>query len=220
MIKFEKAYLRYDTGVSLRDLSFQIEQDEFVYLFGPSGSGKTSILSLIHLELFPNGGAVNLFEKSSSTMNRREIAQVRQKIGMVFQDSKLLADRDVYSNIALPLELAGYTKKEVQQKVTRKADELELRSRLSHFPDELSGGEKQRIALARASINTPELLLVDEPTAHLDDSASKAIMDVIWKIHEKGTTVLFATHKEALIKQDPARTISLAAGEIIEDRPR
>jgi len=218
MIQFDKVHLRYDSGISLRNLNFSIGRDEFVYLYGPSGSGKSSILSLIYMELFPNDGQVSVFNTNSNKIKRREIAKVRQQIGMVFQASKLLADRDVYNNIALPLELLGLPTKEVRQKVSQIADELSIRSRLSHLPHELSGGEQQRVSLARASINSPDVLLVDEPTAHLDEESTKSVMQAIWRIHEKGTSVVFATHKENLLQLEPARALYLDSGEIIEDR--
>lgn len=219
MIHLDKVHLRYDTGISLRDLNFSIDKNEFVYLFGPSGSGKSSILKLIYMDLFPNDGQVKVFDHNSSVMKRRDIACVRQKIGMVFQNFKLLSDRDVYCNIALPLEIQGFKSAEVRQQVVQIADELGLRSRLTHFPHELSEGEQQRVTLARAIINSPDIILADEPTAHLDEKASTEILEWIWKIHAKGTSVLFATHKEHILKQEPARTISIASGEIIQDRP-
>ena len=220
MIQLEKASLFYDTGISIRNLDLRIDKDEFVYLFGPSGAGKSSILALIYMELIPNSGAVRVFEVETTGLRRKYVAQLRKRIGMMFQEPKLLNDRDIYSNLALPLEIAGHASKAVRQRVFQKADEMDLRSRLNHFPLELSGGERQRVALAQASIHSPELLLVDEPTAHLDDESAKTIVDTLWKLHESGVGVLFATHNETILKKDPARTISLDKGEIIQDRPR
>jgi cell division transport system ATP-binding protein len=219
MIKFENVHIRYDSGITLRDLNFEINSKEFVYLFGPSGSGKTSVLNMIYMDLFPNEGQVIVLGKESSYVKRRDIAKIRQQIGMMFQEPRLLSDRDIYSNIAIPLELFGYKSNEVRQKVNRTVDELGIRSRLSHFPIELSAGELQKVALARAMVNTPGILLVDEPTAHLDPVASDEVMKALWQIHGKGTTVLIATHEERLIKDEPARTISMHGGEIIQDRP-
>jgi len=217
MINFKKATLRYDSGISVRNLDFSIEGDEFVYIYGPSGSGKSSILKMIYMDLFPNEGEVLVFDQNSSSAKRREIARVRQQVGMVFEGFKLLADRDNYCNIALPLEIQGMKADDVHSRVVRLADDLGIRSRLHHFPQELSGGEQQRIALARAMITSPKILLADEPTAHLDSKASTDIMEWLWKIHQKGTCVIFATHKEHFLKQEPARTISLIAGEIVAD---
>ncbi|NQV15731.1 ATP-binding cassette domain-containing protein [bacterium] len=218
MIHFDKVHLRFDTGISLRDLSFDIQKNEFVYLFGPSGSGKSSVLNLIYMDLFPNDGDVKIFDYNSSAVKRRDIANVRQKIGMIFQDFKLLADRDVFSNISLPLELQGFKSNAVKSKVVRQADALGLRSRLTHYPSELSVGEQQKVALARSMILSPDILLADEPTAHLDEKSTADVLDWIWKVHEAGTSVLFATHNEQLLKQNPARKITLSAGEIVEDR--
>lgn len=217
MIRFEKVFLRYDTGISLRDLDFSIAKDEFVYLYGDSGSGKSSILKMIYLDIFPNSGSVNVLGSDSSTMKRRDIARIRQKIGMVFQDFYLLSDRDIYSNIALPLELQGLKTAEVRSRVSLTADELGIRSRLSHYPHELSAGEKQKVALARAMVISPDILLVDEPIAHLDERAAAEVLKHIWKIHESGTCVVFATHNDTLLKQDPTRTLSLVSGEIVKD---
>jgi len=217
MIRFDKVFLRYDTGISLRELDFSIDKDEFVYLYGPSGSGKTSILKLIYMDLLPNAGEVNVLGQDSSRIKRRGIAAIRQRIGMVFQDFHLLADRDVYANIALPLEIQGMKGRVVQSRVGQKAEELGLRSRLNHYPHELSAGEQQRVALARAMVISPDVLLADEAIAHLDEKTAAEVLAYIWKIHEEGTTVIFATHNEAIIKQDPARTLSLVSGEIVKD---
>ncbi len=218
MISFDNVHLRFDTGISLRDLNFDIEKNEFVYLYGPSGSGKTSILKLIYMDLFPNDGQVKVLGHVSTGIKRRDIARIRQRIGMVFQKFRLLSDRDIYSNIALPLEIQGHKSNEIRRKVVHVADELGLHSRLHHFPHELSGGEQQRVALARSTVNSPDIILADEPTAHLDEKASAEVMEWIWKIHAGGTSVLFATHKEHILKQEPARTISIDSGEIIQDR--
>ncbi|MBC8192045.1 MAG: ATP-binding cassette domain-containing protein [Candidatus Marinimicrobia bacterium] len=219
MIRFENVFLRYDTGISLRDLNFSIDKDEFVYLYGDSGSGKSSILKMIYLDLFPNSGAVSVLGSDSTHTKRRDIAKIRQRIGMVFQDFHLLADRDIYSNIALPLELQGFKTDEVRSKVSLKADELGIRSRLSHYPHELSAGEQQKVALARAMVISPEILLADEPIAHLDEKAASEVLKYIWKIHDAGTCVIFATHNDNLLKQDPARNITLVSGEVVSDRP-
>ena len=218
MIKFDKVYLRYDTGISLRDLNFTADPGEFIYLFGESGCGKSSILKMIYMDLFPNSGRVEVLDFDSSHVRRRDIALVRQQIGMVFQDFKLLGDRDIYANIALPLELLGMCGDDVRRKVVSRSDDLGLRSRLTHRPHELSAGEQQRVALARAMVTSPKILLADEPTASLDDKSSGDITDYLWKINSSGTTVLFATHKGKLIKQEPARTLTIVSGEIVGDR--
>lgn len=218
MIRFENVFLRYDTGISLRDLNIKIEKGEFVYLYGDSGCGKSSILKMIYMDLFPNAGTVEVLGFDSSNIKRRDIAKIRQRIGMVFQDFYLLADRDIYSNIALPLEILGLKADEVRRQVTMKADELGIRSRLSHHPHELSAGEQQRVALARAMVSSPEILLADEPIAHLDQKAGAEIVKYLWKIQESGTSVLFATHNEALLKENPARTLTIVSGEVVKDR--
>ena len=178
----------------------------------------TSILKMICMDLFPNSGTVSVLDFDSSQIKRRDIAIVRQKIGMVFQDFYLLSDRDIYSNIALPLEIQGLKADVVRRTVSLKADELGIRSRLSHYPHELSTGEQQRVALARAIVNSPDVLLVDEPLAHLDSTAAKEVVKHLWKINESGTSVIFATHNEKLLREDPARTMTLVSGEIVKDR--
>jgi len=218
MIRFKNVFLRFDTGISLRELDFEVEKGEFVYLYGDSGSGKSSILKMIYMDLFPNSGTVEVLGFNSSTAKRREIASIRQQIGMVFQDFHLLKDRDIFSNIALPLELQGIKADEVHRQVTLKADELGIRSRLSHHPHELSAGEQQRVALARAMVSKPDILLADEPVAHLDEKAGAEIIKYLWDINESGTCVLLATHNELLIKQDPARTLTIVSGEVVRDR--
>lgn len=217
MIHFEQVTLRYDTGISLRNLTFSIAEKEFVYLYGPSGSGKSSILKLMYMDLFPNAGTISVLGQDSSTAGRKDVARIRKRIGMVFQDFKLLADRDVFSNIALPLEIMGTSLAQVRQRVSVVADEFGLRSRLGHFPHELSGGEQQRVSLARAVITDPDILIADEPTAHLDDPLSFEIINWFWQQNRRGTTVIFATHKDKFIEREPSRTLTLAAGEIIED---
>ena len=219
MISFDSVSLRYDTGISMRDLNFQIKNDEFVYLFGESGSGKSSILKMIYMELFPNAGSVKVFEQESTHIKRGQIAALRQRVSMVFQDFKLLGDRDIYSNISLPLELQGLNPDVIRRKVAGHADDLGIRSRLSHYPHELSAGEQQKVALARALIVDPDILLADEPTAFLDESSAQEVLKCIWRLHTNKTCVLFATHNETLIKQEPARTLSLASGELLQDRP-
>ncbi len=218
MINFQNVFLRFDSGISLRDLNFKIQKPEFVYLFGDSGSGKSSIMKLIYMDLFPNDGTVEVMDYNSSGIKRRDIARIRQRIGMVFQDIRLLPDRDIYSNIALPLELQGEKHEEVRRKVVAQAEELGIRSRLSHYPHELSAGEQQRVGLARAMVISPDILLADEPTAHLDDSSANELIDWIWKINEKGTIVLFATHNQKILKADPSRTLMVLSGELVGDR--
>lgn len=220
LVQLDKAYLYYDTGISLRNLNLSIDKDEFVYLFGPSGSGKTSLLGLMYMELVPNTGTVNVLGYETSRLKRKEVARQRKRIGRMFQEPRLLDDRDIFHNMAIPLEISGFSGKDTKHRVLQKADELDLRTRLNHFPYELSGGEKQRVALAMASMNSPELLLVDEPTAQLDEESSRIIIDVLWKLHEAGTSVVFATHKDEVIQIDPARTITLERGEIVQDRAR
>lgn len=220
LVQLDKAFLYYDTGISIRNLNLSIDENEFLYLFGPSGSGKTSLLRLMYMELVPNTGSVSILGYNTSLLKRKEVARQRKQIGRMFQEPRLLLDRDIYSNLALPLEISGYSGKDTRHRVLQKADELSLRTRLNHYPHELSGGEKQRVALAMASIISPKLLLVDEPTAQLDEESSRIIIDVLWKIHESGTSVVFATHKDELIQIDPARTITLDKGEIRQDRPR
>jgi len=217
MIKFENVHLQFDTGISLRDLNISIEKGEFVYLFGDSGSGKSSILKMIYLDLFPNSGIIKILDQNSSTAKRRDIARVRQNIGMVFQDFKLLDDRDIYSNIALPLEILGLKSQLVRQKVISRVDELRLRTKISHYPHELSAGEQQRVTLARAMVTSPDILLADEPTAHLDDRATAEIMEWLWKFNSKGTTIIFATHNKQIIKSEPSRTLTIVAGEVVGD---
>jgi len=217
VIQFNNVHLRFDTGISLRELNFAIHPQEFVYIYGPSGSGKSSILKMCYFELFPNVGSVTVLGENTSKLKRQKIAASRQKIGRVFQTSKLLDDRDIYGNLALPLELRGDKTAAIRQQVVRRADELGLRSRLSHFPTELSLGEQQRVSLARAVISKPDLLLADEPLIHLDAEYADLVLKWLWQLNQGGMTIILATNNEQLIQQEPARTLSLEAGALLED---
>lgn len=218
MIKFENVHLRFDTGISLRNLNFKIDSGEFIYLFGDSGCGKSSILKMIYMDLFPNAGNVVVFDHNSSQIKRRDISRIRQRTGMMFQDFHLLSDRDIYANIALPLEVQGEKSDEVRRKVVAQADELGIRTKLTHYPHELSAGEQQKVVLARAMVISPDVLLADEPTANLDDTSALDVLQSIWKINSSGTTVLFATHNSKFLRTDPARTLTIESGEITGDR--
>lgn len=215
MIQFRNVTLQFDSGTSIRDLNFSVEKGEFVYLVGASGSGKSSILKMIYMDLFPNMGEVTVGKYRASEIPRRKIPELRRRIGMIFQDYRLLKDRDVYSNIALPLELVGKRSGEIKSRVIKAADEVGLRDRLNQFPDELSGGEQQRVAIARALIKNPLILLADEPTGNLDADITAEIVKLIWRINEKGTAVLMATHDMDLVRMEPARILRVDGGRLI-----
>ncbi len=217
MIHFNSVSIRFDSGVTLKDISFHVEKGDFVYLVGASGSGKSTILKMIYMDLFPTRGEVTVGQFTASTMPRRKIHVLRRRIGMIFQDYRLLKDRDVYANISLPLQLGGRQRGDQHSRILKAAEEVGLQDRLSHYPDELSGGEQQRVAIARALIKNPLILLADEPTGNLDGDVSQEILQLIWRINQKGTAVLMATHDLELIKQEPARQLRLADGRLSGD---
>jgi len=214
MIHFKDVNLRFDSGVTLRDISFEVEKGEFLYLVGPSGSGKSSILKMIYMDLYPTRGEVTVGQFKASTIPRRKIPRLRQRIGMIFQDYRLLKDRDVYANIALPLHLGGRKRGDIHGRILKAAEEVGLQDRLRHYPEELSGGEQQRVAIARALVKNPLILLADEPTGNLDSEVSLEILKLIWRINEKGTAVLMATHDMDLARREPARTLRMADGRL------
>ncbi len=215
MIDFRNVTVQFESGTAIRDLNFSVEKGEFVYLVGASGSGKSSILKMIYMDLFPNRGEVTVGKYKASEIPRRKIPQLRRRIGMIFQDYRLLKDRDVYSNIALPLQIAGRRQGDIHTRVRKAAQEVGLKDRLNQYPDELSGGEQQRVAIARALIKNPLILLADEPTGNLDADITAEIIKLIWRINEKGTAVLMATHDMDLVKMEPARTLRVDDGRMV-----
>ena len=218
MIRFTdvtKEYAR--TGVALNDVSFHVAKGEFVFLTGPSGSGKSTILKLIYMEEMPTAGEVRVSGLSTSTLRRGDIAQLRRKLGIVFQDFRLLEDRTVEANVGFALEVTGAPRGTIPGRVSRLLTQVGLASKAAAFPRELSGGEQQRVAIARALVNDPFVLIADEPTGNLDDRATRGIFQLLREINASGTAVVMATHNLELIRRADLRTIEINRGAIVFD---
>jgi cell division transport system ATP-binding protein len=210
MLSFHNVDFRYPEQEIFSNLNFDMDNGEFVFLIGKSGSGKSTLLQLIYMNLLPLAGTVQFLHFNSSIIKPKELPLLRRKIGVVFQDFKLLRDRTVYDNLRFILEATGTSKEEIRKKINNVLTDVGLSHRRYSMPDELSGGEKQRIAIARAIINN--LLLADEPTGNLDPETSEEIIDIISKINSQGTAVLFATHNYEIIKKKDHKIYKLEKG--------
>jgi len=201
MIKFEKVALRYDTGPEiLHDLSFALAPGSFHFLTGPSGAGKSSLLRLLYLGMRPTRGKVSMFGQELHKMDRETMMPLRRQIGVVFQDFHLLDHLSVFDNVALPLRIAGREEKEIKTNVTELLKWVGLGDHINAKPPILSGGQKQRVAIARAVISRPRLLLADEPTGNLDDQIGTRLLHLFDELHRMGTTIVVATHNEAMVQ--------------------
>jgi len=212
MIIFEDVTYTYPSGIGLFNANIRIDDGEFVYLIGPTGSGKTTIMRLIYMDLFPTSGNLKIQGISSLKLKKRKIAKLRIDIGMIFQDYKLLTDRTVYENVALPLHVLGTQKKKADEMVMAILMEFGLEEQAQNYPRELSGGELQRACIARGLVKKPHILLADEPTGNLDPASAFQIIKLLEKINANGTTVLMASHDYGLIKDRPARFIEVQNG--------
>lgn len=221
MIEFQNVIKKYGNGtVALDDVSFSIEKGAFVYLVGPTGSGKTTIFRLIIRDLLPTSGDILLDEWSVVNLPKNKIPTLRRKVGTVFQDLKLLIDRTVLENVILPLEFSGVPDKQAQSRAIELINSVGLEGMGNKFPQQLSGGEKQRVAVARALIFEPPILLADEPTGNLDTATSLQIIELFEKLNkERGTTILMATHNSELIEKTKKRVIALKSAKIDKDTP-
>ena len=218
MIRFTDVTKEYPrTGVALTDVSFHVAKGEFVFLTGPSGSGKSTILKLIYMEELPTVGEVRVSGLSTVDVKRAEIAKLRRKLGIVFQDFRLLEDRSAEANIAFALEVTGAPRSQIPSRVSRLLTQVGLASKASSFPRELSGGEQQRVAIARALVNEPYVLIADQPTGNLDDRATRGIFQLLREINASGTAVVMATHNLELIRRSDYRTIEINRGQIVFD---
>ena len=200
MIEFQNVSYAHSKGYGVNNLNMTIDDGDFTFLIGPTGSGKTTLMRLIYFDLLPDTGLVKVNGKLSTKMSHRKIANARKSIGMVFQDYKLLGDRSLFENIALPLHVLGFSAKDISTRVEEALELVGLEKKENHLPSELSGGEQQRACLARAIIKEPDILLADEPTGNLDPVASFELVRLLETIHEMGTTILMASHNYNLIK--------------------
>ena len=221
MIVFENVHKVYDPNVvALEGASFVIEKGEFVFLVGPSGSGKSTMVRLLLKELEPTSGRIVVGGRDLARLRRSKVAQLRRNIGCVFQDFKLLSERTVFQNVAFALEVIGKQKSVIDQRVPEILDMVGLGDKLNNYPDELSGGEQQRVSIARAFVNHPPLLICDEPTGNLDPDTSVGIMQLLYRINRTGTTVVMATHDREMVDKMRKRVIQLEEGRLARDERR
>lgn len=209
ILSFENVSFDYNGHSILKELSFLMDSGEFLYLIGPSGAGKTTVLKLIYMDLKPKTGVVAIGEFNSQFMKERYIPMLRRKLGIIFQDFRLLTDRTIEENLAFVLHSVNSPKKEIKRKIFNALSLVGLSHRRNSYPHELSGGEQQRVVIARAIINDPILILADEPTGNLDPDTSKQIMEILKDINARGTAILVATHNYELVKKFPARILKL-----------
>ena len=217
MIQFDNVSKRYSGGQdALLRLSFEIARGEMVFLTGPSGAGKSTLLKLVMLIERPTAGQVVVGGQSLRDFTSWDIPYHRRGIGVVFQDHQLLRDRSVYDNVALPLRIAGYPRREIGRRVRAALDKVGLLNKEKHNPVTLSGGEQQRVGIARAVVNKPRVILADEPTGNLDPQLSAEIMQLFEQFQQVGVTVLIASHDMSLIASMPNRILTLQGGQLVQ----
>ena len=204
-------------AAALRDVTFRIAKGEFVFLTGPSGAGKSTILKLLYMDERPTRGEVRVSGYSTKDIKQREVAQLRRKLGIVFQDFRLLEDRTAEQNVAFALEVTGAPRGVIGDKVARVLTKVGLASKATAYSRELSGGEQQRVAFARALVNDPFVLIADEPTGNLDERATRGIFQLLREINASGTAVIMATHDLQLVRSSEYRCIELNHGELVYD---
>jgi cell division transport system ATP-binding protein len=218
MIDFRGVSKRYPSGdTGLDGATFSIERGDFVFLVGATGSGKSTVMRLLIKEVDPTQGSIRVAGHDLSEIRRKRIPFYRRNLGVVFQDFKLLPSRTVYDNVAYALQVTGGSRREIRDKVPDILRLTGLSTKLHNYPDQLSGGEQQRVSIARAFVNHPPLLLADEPTGNLDPETSIDIMRLLYRINRTGTTVLVATHDQAMVDKMRRRVIELSQGRVVRD---
>lgn len=218
MIRFKKVFKSFQSGsLALTDISFHVAKGEFVFLTGHSGAGKSTVLSLIYADSLPTSGSVRVSGFATERMRRADIPKLRRRLGIVFQDFRLLEDRTAEENVAYALEVTGVRKNLIQPKVIRVLTQVGLAGKATAYPRELSGGEQQRVAIARALVNDPLVVLADEPTGNLDDRATRGVVQLLRDINANGTAVLMATHDLGIVRHESARSIEIQNGAIVYD---
>ena len=218
MIKLEHVSKAYQAGIpALNDISLYIGTGEFVFVVGDSGSGKSTLIKLLLKELEPTEGTIKIGSEDLGSITHRQIPKFRRKIGVVFQDFRLLQDRNVYENVAFALKVVEASNREIKKKVPQMLSMVGLAAKYRSLPRQLSGGEQQRVAIARALVNEPKLLLADEPTGNLDSNNAWEIMKLLEEINERGTTVLVVTHNREIVNAFRKRVITMKKGVIVSD---
>lgn len=218
MINLEHVSKSYAAGIpALNDVNITIEDGEFVFIVGDSGSGKSTLIKLLLKELDPSEGVISVNGFKLNKMKRRHIPKFRRNIGVVFQDFRLLEDRNVYENVAFAQRVIGQSNRAIKKKVPSMLSMVGLAAKYRSFPNQLSGGEQQRVAIARALINEPSILLADEPTGNLDNNNAWETMKLLEEINEKGTTVIVVTHNMEIVKAMNKRVITINRGVVVSD---
>ena len=218
MIKLEHVSKAYQAGITaLNDISLYIGTGEFVFVVGDSGSGKSTLIKLLLKELEPTEGTIKIGSEDLGSITHRQIPKFRRKIGVVFQDFRLLQDRNVYENVAFALKVVEASNREIKKKVPQMLSMVGLAAKYRSLPRQLSGGEQQRVAIARALVNEPKLLLADEPTGNLDSNNAWEIMKLLEEINERGTTVMVVTHNMEIVKAMKKRVITMNKGVMVSD---
>ena len=217
-IKFRNVEKTYKNGVNaVYDMNLDIKKGEFVFVIGASGSGKSTLIKMLYREERPTNGEIYVGGINVAKVKNNKVYKLRRKIGIVFQDYKLLPKPTVYENVAFALEIYGLPTNEVKRKVLKALDLVGLKSKTKSYPNQLSGGEQQRVAIARAIVNSPKLLICDEPTGNLDPDTSLEVMKVIEKINDLGTTVVMATHDREMVNKMKKRVVLLDNGKLVKD---
>ena len=219
MIELTNVFKTYHSGIeSLSDINLHIGKEEFVFLVGPSGAGKTTLLKLIYREETPTTGKVVVDRINVAELDPTQVPFLRRNIGVVFQDFKLLPKRTVFENVAFALRVTGAPRSTIRRKAMQALELVGMLRRVNSFPDELSGGEKQRVCIARAIVNNPPILLADEPTGNLDPATSWDILQLLDKINKRNTTVVVATHNKSIVDEMKKRVVVLENGRLIRDQ--
>ena len=218
MIRFAHVFKSYPNGaLALKDVSFAINKGEFVFLTGHSGAGKSTILKMLFAEQRPSSGDVRVANYAVQTMRGEDVPKLRRKLGIVFQDFRLLEDRTASENVAFALEVTGARRDTIPARVMRVLTQVGLAAKARAYPRELSGGEQQRVAIARALVNDPAILVADEPTGNLDERATRGVFQLLREINTSGTIVVMATHDLDLVRQTTYRTIEMREGAVVYD---
>ncbi len=218
MISFQNVNKKFSTTITaLEGINLEIQNGEFVFLVGPSGAGKSTLLRLLAHEYVPTTGKIMVDEVDITKLNQKQLPDYRRKVGFVFQDFKLLEDRTVFENVALSLEVRGAKDEEIAKEVERTLKLFEIWGRRNQFPRQLSGGEAQRAAIARAIIGKPQVLLADEPTGDLDPQTAWAVLQLLNEINSWGTTVIMATHNQEIVNTLKRRTVTIKDGKVLRD---
>ena len=221
MIELKKVTKEYSKGIAaLNGVSLKIEQGEFVFVVGDSGAGKSTFIRLLMKELEPTSGTIHVMGKNLSELTHNQIPYYRRKIGVVFQDFRLLKDRNVYENVAFALRVTETSSRVIKKKVPAALSLVGLAQKYKSFPKELSGGEQQRVAIARAIVNEPSVLIADEPTGNLDPANSWEIMKLLQEANNRGTTVIVVTHNHEIVKAMQKRVITMSKGVVVSDEKR